>query len=236
MGFGWLFIGYFTVSFLTLNPFGAILRIVGYAIILMATLKLRRYHRAFTWTSFGTGLMLLIAACFGVVKAAEWLYNALIIPSALFSDAVVTGIGYADQWTSLLFHGTLLWAIYQIAKETEVRKIAVNAVRNFVFICLYYALQVLVLLPFSVIQNARGAWVAMTMVVWLVWVILNHVLIASCYAKICDESDQEMEQKPSRFAFVNWFREENERRMQKARTEADNYRKERAERRKRRKK
>ena len=61
---------------------------------------------------------------------------------------------------------------------------------------------------------------------------MNLFMLFSCYAKICDESDVEMAQKPSRFAFVNRFREENERRRAEADARAEQKRREKAERRK----
>lgn len=236
MGFGWLFLGYFTVFFLTMNPVGFLLRPIGYGIILAATVKLRRYHRAFDWTVIATAVMLGIAGCLAVVDGTNLLYQYLLIPRQLFPETVRTVIGYVDLGGSLVFHASLLWAIRMIALETEVKKIAVNAVRNFVFIGIYYVLYGICFLPFAVIQNARSSYVAAAWIVWLVWVILNHVLIFSCYSWICDESDQDMAQKPSRFAFVNRLREENQRRRQKAQEEADAYRREKAEKRKQRSK
>ena len=41
----------------------------------------------------------------------------------------------------------------------------------------------------------------------LCWILVLYMLF-SCYAKICDSSDVEMKQKPSRFDFVNKKREE----------------------------
>ena len=145
-------------------------------------------------------------------------------------------IGYVDLGASLLFHAALLWAIRLIALETEIKKIAINAVRNFVFIVLYYVIYGISLLPVSFVQAALSSYVAAAWIVWLVWVILNHVLIFSCYSWICDEDDRDMVQKPSRFAVVNRFREENQKRRQKAQQEADAYRRERAEKRKQRSK
>ena len=232
MGFGWLFLGYFTVSFLTMNPLGSLIRMIGYGIILASAVKLRRYQRAFDWTLIAAAVMLGIATCLAVVDGTNLLYQYLLIPRQLFPETVRTVIGYVDLGASLVFHALLLWGIRRIALETEVKKIAVNAVRNFVFICIYYVLYGICFLPIPVIQAARSSYVAAAWIVWLVWVILNHVLIFSCYSWICDENDQDMAQKPSRFAFVNRFREENQRRRQKAQEEADAYRREKAEKRK----
>ena len=48
------------------------------------------------------------------------------------------------------------------------------------------------------------------MVLYFICSVLNLMLFASCYARICDEEDAEMAQKPSRFAFVNRMRARSE--------------------------
>ena len=45
--------------------------------------------------------------------------------------------------------------------------------------------------------------------------LLNLYMIFTCYMKICDSNDVDMKQKPSRFAFVNKKREEEEAERQK---------------------
>ena len=65
----------------------------------------------------------------------------------------------------------------------------------------------------------------------LVWIVLQIVLIFSCYARICDEGDVEMERKPSRFAFVNKFRAELDAKQEKARRESEEYKREKMEKR-----
>ena len=66
--------------------------------------------------------------------------------------------------------------------------------------------------------------------------ILNLILIGQCYANICDEKDLEMKRKKSRFAWVNRFYEELERKEEKARAETVAYQKEKLEKRNKRKK
>ena len=64
------------------------------------------------------------------------------------------------------------------------------------------------------------------------WIILDLVLIASCYSRICDENDVDMERKPSRFAFVNKIRAELDAKQARARASSLQYKKEKAERKK----
>lgn len=235
MGFGWLFLGYFTVSFLSLNAAGALIRLAGYGIILMALGKLRKYHDAFGLAWWATVLMLAVSAALVFTSVTEYLYAELLLSSPVVSDGTLTVLGYIEQGASFIFHALMLWAIRQIALETEVNKIAVNAVRNFVFICIYQVVYVIGVLPFDSIQTFLDRLGLISLILRFVWIVLNLILIGSCYARICDEGDVDMQKKPSRFAFVNRFREENERRAQKAAEEARAYRREKQEKRNNRK-
>ena len=224
MGFGLLFVGYFVSTFMTINAFGSLIRVVGYGIILASVLRLRQYHRAFHWMGFGTLGMLLFSLLLAFSDASAFFYEMLWIDWRLFTDETTVILGYAEQGISLVFHSLMLYSIRAIAKETEVSKISNNAIRNFVFICLYYFVYLLRFLPVASVQACAGelAWIAW--VLYIVWQILNLILIGSCYMRICDESDESMERKPSRFRFINRLRAENQRRMEKARKEYLEYR------------
>ncbi len=221
MGFGLLFIGYFVANLMTLNPLGSIFRILGYGIILVSILKLRKYHHAFLLSVFTTLWMLLVAGAF------------------VFAD--ITGvyrniIGYIEQGSSFLFLTLLLYAVWKISKETGVKKLADSSIRNFIFISFYYAVCILEYLPFAVIDNIRGELRIISLVLYFSCILLNMLLLGQCYANICDEKDAEMLRKPSRFAWINQFREEFDRREEKARAETEAYRKEKFEKRNKRKK
>ena len=232
MGFGMLFVGYFAVTFLTLNSAGFLIRLLGYAIILAALGKLRQYHRAFGLARLGCIWMLFVSAGLALAGVSEILYESLLISSRLVSEFGITVLGYVEQVSSLVFHGLLLWAIRGIALETEENKIAVNAVRNFVFLCIYEIVYVIGVLPIEAIYQATARLGLIALLVYFVCVVLNLVLFGSCYARICDENDVEMQRKPSRFAFVNRMREENERRAEKAAAETRAYRQQLLEKRK----
>ncbi len=236
MGFGWLFVGYFFVTFLTLNKIGSLIRFVGYLLILMSAWRLRKYNRAFDWMGWGAVGMVIISAVLACTDISDYLYKSLLTNQLLIPATVQTAVGYIEPVVSFLFLFGMLWAIRRIAKETEVEKIAANAIRNFVFVCFYYAVYWIGLLPFSGIQAARGELAFVALILMLVYMVLNLLLIFSCYARICDEEDVEMKQKPSRFAFVNRFREELDRRQEKAWRESETYRKEKSEKKRERRK
>ncbi len=216
MGFGLLFIGYFVAMLMTLNPLGAIFRILGYVVILISVLKLRKYHRAFDFSIFATALMLLASG------------------ALLFTDAIF--VAYIEQGCEWIFYALLLYAVRKISMETGVKKLADASVRNFVFLCFYYLVCILEYLPWKVFVNVRGELKIISLILYFSCIGLNLILFGQCYANICDEKDAEMTPKQSRFAWVNHFREEFDRREEKARSETEAYRKEKLEKRNKRKK
>ncbi len=224
MGFGWLFCGYFISTFMTFHGAGNFVRLLGYGMIFMAARKLRRYHESFAFTQIGAILLFCVAGMLAFSDVTDYLYQNLILDAKIVSNGIREAVGYVEQITSLLFQSAMLFSIRAIAKETEVKKVSDGAVRNFVFLCMYtvaYALNLLI--P---IKDQKGM-VAMAGCVWILYfacILLNHWLIFSAYAQICDEDDVDMAQKPSRFAFVNRFREKNEEKNQKARAEYEAYR------------
>ena len=226
MGFGWLFLGYFIANFMSLHQFGAICRLVGYAVMLASAIRLRRYHRAFFGVAIASCVMILLSGTLSLGSVELFAREFLLTETDLLPDALQVVLGHAEQWMTLVFGTALLWAIRLIAIETEVNKIAVGAVRNFVFMSVYYLVYAVSLLPIPM-NAVSGATVAI--VAWIFFfahLILNQVLLFSCYAKICDENDVEMERKPSRFSFVNEFRAESDRRENRAREADARYREE----------
>jgi hypothetical protein len=216
MGFGILFIGYFLAMLMSINAVGSVIRLLGYALVLVATRRLSKYHRAFDAVSLATVLMLAVSLLLVVYDASSFLYEQVIVDTQLLPPVFRTVVGYIEMALTFVFSAVLLWAIRLIAIQTDVRKIAVSAVRNFVFICVYYVLSLIGLLPFAFAQKYAAIVGAPVLILYFVWIILNLVLIYSCYARICDEDDVDMEQKPSRFEFVNNMRRESEKRREAA--------------------
>ncbi len=226
MGFGWLFIGYFIANFMSLHQFGAIFRMVGYAVMLASAVRLRRYHRAFLGVAIVALLMVLLSGVLSLGSVESFAREFLLTETDLLPNTLQMVIGHVEQWMTLVLGAVLLWAIRLIAIETEVNKIAVGAVRNFVFTCVYYLVYAVSLLPIP--MNAVSS-ATVAIVAWIFFfghLILNQILLFSCYARICDEDDVEMEQKPSKFAFVNEFRAESDRRASRAREADVRYREE----------
>ncbi len=229
MGFGLLFIGYFItmVNGPLFGLLGTLVRLGGCALMIYAAVKLRAYNRAFDLTVIGAAIMAAMTLVLIAINADSMLYDSLLIKNKLFSDNTKNIIGYAEQGVSFVFNSLLLWGIFKISKETDVKKISVGAVRNYIFIAAYYVIYLISVLPFGVIQSVRSEFAVVLWILYFTWIGLNAWLLFDCYARICDESDVEMEKKSSSIPFVNKLQEEFDKRSQKAREADALYRQER---------
>ena len=226
MGFGLLFIGYFVATLMTINKFGAYIRVLGYALVAFSAGKLNKYNRTFAY--LGVASMLMIAV--SLLLALSDILSLFAVSSTLSGESFVSVMGYVEMFASLVFNAVMLYCIRSIAIETDVQKISVGAVRNFVFICIYYVLTLIGMLPFDFAKEYTVYFSAPVLILYFVWIILNLVLIFSCYSRICDENDVDMARKPSRFSFVNKLREESEQRQREAAERRAEQRRQRQER------
>lgn len=225
MGFGWLFFGYFTATLLSLNSAGAIIRVLGYAIIIFSALRLRRYNRSFNYL-LGSGiLMIAVSLLLAASSVSTMLYEQLITDRVWFSEGTVNAFGYAETACSLVFNGAMLYSLWSIGKETGIESVMGDSIRNAVFVGIYYLVMIICAIPSEQVKNFVGetGLVMWGFILYLLCIILNHILIFKCYAKICDENDTEMERKPSRFAFVNKYREILDEKQERARQSTEKY-------------
>lgn len=231
MGFGLLLIGYVTVYLMTMNPLGALIRVAGYGLITYASLKLKKYHRAFSYLTVMSAVMLLPALALLCADGVQYLYDLMILDRLWINETHTMIIGYVDQGLSFLFQTAMLFGIRCIAKETEVRKISNNAIRNFIFVCFYYFVYAISFLPFQGIRDTQLELGVIAWVSYLACLLLNLLLLFSCYAKICDENDEDMARAPSKFSWLNRLWAEFDRREEKAMRESAEYRLEKKKRR-----
>ena len=237
MGFGLVFVGYFLTVFNipVLGMIGSVIRLIGLAIMFYGFDKLKNYENKFLFAQICTIAAVLASLLSLSVGIDAMLYEDLLVDARIFNGVAQKVIEYVDMGVTLLFNTVILWAVFSIAKETEVKKIVVGSVRNFVFMCFYLFTYLISLLPFAGIRSAQQEFSVICWILYYAWVILNVILFFNCYAMICDEDDVEMDVKPSRFAFVNKIREEHEKRSQKAREADEVYRRERISRKRERK-
>ena len=200
MGFGLLFIGYFVASL----GFVSVLRLAGYMLTAYSAKKLKQYNTAFGFFEIASGVMLVASFVSTVIDLL-----GLIMGEGVVGDTLISIIKNAEVILSCAYNIVMLLSIRQIALETEERKISLGAVRNGVFVVIYAVVYMISRLPFEFTKYLSLPLI----LVQFLWILLNILLIFSCYAKICDEGDVNMERKPSRFAFVNEMRAQSEARQ-----------------------
>lgn len=216
MGFGLLFIGYFTTYFASFNSFGFLMRLIGYVIMLISFNKLRQYNRAFVYPMVTSVAMICGAAFESFLMLGDFLYQNLLIGNFFNIDPALEIYRHIDSICILVFHAFLMIAIRRISIETESEKTAYAAARNLVFFSVYYLMTYVALLPFDFIDLYEKYFGLPVFLLYIVCIVLNCVLIFSCYAKICDENDVDMAVRRSRFAFINKLREKADQKEQAA--------------------
>jgi len=192
MGFGLLFIGYFIAFLMSVHPYGWITQIIGFYIIFRALTKLFEYKHSVSRCLVPLVGMTVCQALSGLQSfigpfRLEWLLGAV-------SLSLGTG-----------FHFLLLRSIKELAEDVEDSAIARLTARNGYVVGFYFLLNVVVmLLPKN---NVTSVLYGITMLASLIYPLFMLHLLFCCYRGICAPEDKDMEQKPSRFAFINKRRE-----------------------------
>ena len=212
MGFGLLLFGYFTASVMSLNI--SILKLVGFAIAAKGIKKLSEYNKSFSVLLYSCFAAILISACCSICEVSDFLYMNMITVDRIIPLSLANSLSYIRYAAESVFTVLLCLAVCSIAKETDVPKLIYISIRNLVMFSVYIAAQLLCWIPTEAVSSFLSA-TALPVWVFLFGLLisaLNCLMIFSCYTKICDESDVDMPQRPSRFEFVNRMRAEREER------------------------
>jgi hypothetical protein len=214
MGFGLLLIGYFTATLMSYNIFGAFFKLVGFSIAYCGIKKLRAYNECFGILLYSSVSMVAISFCCSLGNLSDFLFDNMLTAERIIPTMLSDVFTYVKYVLECIFTILLCISVCSIAKETGAPKLVYISVRNLVIYAVYFVLQVLSWIPSEAVRNflsvtALPAWV---LILNLLILVLNTLMLFSCYTKICDESDTEMPQKPSRFEFVNRMRAEKEER------------------------
>ena len=204
MGFGILFIGYFLL--LNLTYYGYTDIIAG-LIMLMAFYKLRSVNKYFAIGIFPSALFAVI----GIPELIEAL-------GAVFG----TDISYILDYTAApryliigLITVLLLMGIESVAREVDAMKTAIRAKVTTPFAYIVFIAAVIMEFPAieKIIDVNVLRYIGFALLL-SVFVLMAAVLysIYSAYRWICmpEDVDNDVKDKPSRFEFVNKFRERNE--------------------------
>lgn len=249
MGFGLLFIGYFITFFMSVHSYGFAFELIGYTVMLYAVSKLAEYkHRLFRVIYPLLG-MALYSVYMGLSKMNDVL--ELQLPIFNTTALVILSL-FAAVCTVLFHVFLLLpiRSIAKDVAENGLALGAVFALTFSCIGCLVEPIvglvgQALRLLAenssavgadtaIGIIGGADGpteilvststmpVWSLISLFLQLLCPLVTLIFLFLCYARICAPEDVDMPQKPSRFAFVNRFREKQAQRQaetEKARQE-----------------
>lgn len=222
MGFGLLLIGYFTATIMSINSFGGVFRLLGYFIVCKGAKKLSQYNTSFLFLLYAAIPSLIVSAVCALSDVSNFFLLGWV-------DIDQTTLAFLKSLFDFLVVATMCYAVRSISRETGAVKTLASSVRNFVFYCIYIIIQIFIWSATYLKNQAMIDFISSTALqLWMVIInllcmILNCVMLFSCYARICDVDDVEMEQKPSRFAFVNKMRDKKQGKHQKDVEEAEEY-------------
>ena len=231
MGFGILFIGYILTFVMSLVSIGYLVELVGALLMIYAFTKLSEYNSSFKFT-FAAAIPLVITA------VAITVINFMGLSGYDLSDHIITKfvVPNCKIVFNFIFHAMLFYAVADIAKDTECPRIRTAAYRNMIIYSLYFVLQIFVQMPFVLNdQNVFRVIGIFGNALWILWLLLDGIMIFSCYMHICDSEDTQMSARPSRFSVINKLRREFDEKEQRAREADYRYKQEKSERRKSRK-
>ena len=193
MGFGILFLGYLITFIGAMTPVYAFTQIFGVLIMLYALSKLARHNTNFTIT-FWIAIGYLAASVYSMVGYfMQWKETDLLWQIDRYLGMAIV----------FLLHLFLLLAIRDISVSTGLPKLKARAMTNAITTAVYVLITVLpyfgLITDPTVVQYLRLA----SLLLGVLWLILNAALIFSCYMWICLEGDENMEKSPLNIPFLN---------------------------------
>lgn len=226
MGFGTLFIGYFFLINITYYTFTDLL---GGLIMLLALSSLARFNRPMRVSMIADGVFCLIGLAEFVIAIADMF--------SLFDGSGVLAVLLPIRHIAVATLSVcLLLGVRSLAIEVGLEKLGAKCQRLLTLPALTYLLSALLDIPALFPPDAAKDTQIVALIVLLMTlasVTLVLSTIHTAYRRICMPEDADMPEKPSRFAFINRYREKQE---QRNREVAEEVARMRAEKQKRKKK
>ena len=203
MGFGFLFIGYL---FLLNLSFYAYTDVLAGVFMLLALEKLRVWNKGFK-ASFFAAIPFFCIGLFAFVLKLLAMFSVTVAP------ALSAAISALRMLSLCPLHICLLLGIKQITCEVGLEKMESRAMMLFPLSPLIHLSQAFFEIPsFFTNVNAKNL-LTVRFIILVASLLFSFVMLSfiyKCYARICLPSDVNMEQKPSRFRFVNEYRAKKE--------------------------
>ena len=198
MGFGTLFIGYFLILNLT---YYSLSDVIAASVMLLGLYKLSGFNKYFKYSLIACGVFLAFSVGEFGVAIYEMFFAKLDLPALISAMSAVRSL-IIGVMTVLM-----LKAICAIAREVELPELTKKCDRLTVATSTVYSVLIVLELPLSFIDPYVLAVSSLLVILAeIVVLILNLTAIYTCYMKICMPGDEELKDKPSRFAFVNEYR------------------------------
>lgn len=225
MGLGLLFIGYFIAFLMSVNNYGFAFEIVGFAVMFTAVGRLTEYKHSLSRTALPLFLMTLCSLFEGGRVLTE-LVNA---PMALFSEGNAFFVSLFAVAMGAVFQIMLFLGIGAIARDAEETRLSRRSVLCCILIGIVCILEFLVSvlndIP-SLASTAAVRYLSLSAVLLrILYPLPILAFIFSCYTSLCAPEDVEMKQRPSRFAFINRWREEREKKAEEVEKLREQYQK-----------
>ncbi len=211
MGWGLLFFGYFLEFLLGINEsIGAFIHLIGRGFMLVGVAALERYLRLFSRVRY----TLYAYLCLSLPITVYGVGRVLGFSVSFLTDSVMNVIRWSDLVVMLILHVFLAFAVKELALRVSLPKNAMRALRNLILTGLYALLYVIC----RILQSGEVVAIlfAAATLLRVLYVILNCVLLYSCYMHIAPAGGESMERAPSRFAFINRLRRAFDEKEQKA--------------------
>ncbi len=193
MGFGLLFIGYLLSHGFTsgANYVLSFVGIIGAIILFFACRKLSVYSVHFKY-----------ACVAALVLTASYLFNGILqllvtygyeaaVPSVVMNFSRGAIIATVFGFNFYMYTG-----IADIARLAQINTLAITAIRNLVFMIIYYLDLVLVMVLRPYFPKLSGALGLFGTAFGVVWLFFSVWLVLSAYMRICLEGDEDMPDSP----------------------------------------
>ncbi len=203
MGFGYLFIGYLVtyVLYFTVQKLGVggLALLIGFGTMLLGLCGLTKYQRKFAFAKWLCIPLLFTSA----YQLAYQLGQFFLWESPIVGTTVANAMTWIHFLLSIAFHFFLLYAVYVICLEVGIKHMSTVAIRNMVFVAIYAILYVLTNSVFARNPSARAYVMFSYIMMQIVCIVFNLILLLNCTKNICAEGEEDVPQKPHRWAFLN---------------------------------
>lgn len=221
MGFGWLLCGYFAAFMMAfgMGEYAFAATMIGGFIAYHGATKLKDYCPSFVATAACAVAMMVLSVHGGLCFAD----NTFALGWSFLTDALARVVSYAEFVVEMAFHFCMLFSILELSREVGVAKIhtKISGYMSLFGVC---AVAQIVFWIFPSVANAENQ-VPMKLLVLLLLVgyLVTSWLLYRCYQYICPEGEEYGKaRKPSRFAFVNRWREKSDARDEQMFRDAQN--------------